>query len=296
MKVDEISSWEAFRAVATHGNFSKAGETLHLTTSQISKRVSKIEGQLGVRLFHRSTRVVRLTEEGHALLPRVNTILADLHALESTFQQNQELSGRVHVTCVPFVAHRLLIPVLKEFEKDYPNIQVHLELSKKFANIIETGIDLAIRIETPKDSELIYRKLVPNELIFCASPKYLKERATPREPSDLLKHNLLALDIHDRCKFKNTSAKLGNFTKTRKLHCGNGVFLTEMAIRDGGILVRSKWAVEEQLENGELVEVLANHPLETFGHIYAVIPSKRFLAPRVRVFLERVVAHASQWH
>ena len=111
MKVADLASWEAFLSVARHGGFSPAGKALHTSTSQISKQIAKLEAQLGVRLFHRSTRVVSLTDEGRALAPKISAALADLASIESSFADSRELSGTVRVTCVPFVAHRLLLPV-----------------------------------------------------------------------------------------------------------------------------------------------------------------------------------------
>lgn len=290
MKIEELSAWEAFLGVAKHGNFSKAAKALRVPLPQVSKRISKLESQLEVRLFNRTTRVVSLTSEGKALLPKINSIIEDLKEVEDSFEKEQNLSGTIKVTSVPFVAKKLLLPTLNEFTKKHPKIHIELELSKKFMNIVESGFDMAIRIESPKDSDLVYRKLAPNDLIFCATPTYLKsKKKKPKTPEDLKDHDLLMLSIHRRCKFINSDIKLREFEKSKKITCENGVFLTEMALNSMGILVRAKLDVEDKLKTGELVQVLKNHPLETFGHIYAVIPNKRYLAPRVRAFLDFVV-------
>ena len=110
------------------------------------------------------------------------------------------------MTCVPFIAHTLLLPALDRFMKLHPGIHIELELSESFVNIVESGFDMAIRIETPKDSDLVYRKLAPNDLIFCASPDYLKKnKAKLTNTEDLKNHDLLMLSIHRRCRFKNSS-------------------------------------------------------------------------------------------
>jgi DNA-binding transcriptional LysR family regulator len=297
MKIEEIAIWEAFYGVAKYGNFSKASKALQIAVPQLSKRIAKLEDRLGVRLFQRSTRIVSLTDEGKALLPKVTSLLEDWSGIESSFESShQKLLGTIRVTCLPFIAHRLLIPILGDFMKLHPGIHVELELSEKILNLIESNIDLAIRIEEPEDTELIYRKLVPNELIFCASPRYLKNSKAPlKEPAHLHKHQMLMLDLHRECRFRDGSYKLKAFANSRKLSCENGAFLTDLALNDFGVLVRSIWDVREHLHKGELVQVLKKHPLETFGHIYAVIPSRRFLAPRVRTFLDFVVERASKW-
>lgn len=296
MKIEELPIWEAFYGVAKHGNFTRAAQMLRVPLPQLSKRVSKLEGQLGVRLFQRSTRVVTLTDEGKALMPKVASILEELSSLETLFENSEKITGTIRITSVPFIAHRLLIPVIEEFNKQNPEVEIHLDLSEKLENILESNFDVAIRIQEPKDSDLVYRKLLPNDLVFCASPKYLKKKPAPKNPTDLQNHDLLALSIHRNCRFKNEGLKLGDFYNSRSITCENGWYLTELALRDFGVLARSIWDVQDYLKSGQLVQVLKKYPLETFGHIYAVIPSRRFLAPRVRIFLDFLLKYASKWH
>lgn len=264
---------------------------------QISKRVSKLEDLLGVALLQRSTRVVNLTDEGKALLPKVTAILEDLASLEAGFEGGKEISGTIRIASVSFVAHRLLLPAITKFKMTYPNVKIDLDLSEGLLNLLEANIDLAIRIEQePEDSSLVYRKLAANELVLCASPKYLERNKSPlRTPRDLKHHELLTLDIHEECAFLNNSIRLKELANSKKITCSNGWFLTQLALEGWGILVRSRWDVQEHLKNGALVQVLKKHPLENFGHIYAVIPSRRFLAPRVRKFLDFIVEQAEVW-
>ena len=125
---------------------------------------------------------------------------------------------------------------------------------------------------------------------------YLKKNSWPLEnPDDLKKHALLNLSIHERCRFKNNSKKLGDYSTSKILTCEDGVFLTNMALEGMGVLVRSIWDVQDHLKKGKLVQLLNQYPLETFGHLYAVIPNRRFLAPRVRAFLEFIVMQSKLW-
>jgi len=229
-------------------------------------------------------------------LPKIQSILEDLGEAEALFENQQTLSGTVKVTCVPFVAHRLLLQVLPEFMTLHPKIHLELELSESFLNIIDAGFDMAVRIETPRNSDLVYRKLAPNDLVFCASPEYLqKNRAPLRSPNDLAHHQLLMLSVHRKCRFEKSELVLGEFERYKTLTCENGALLTDMAVNGQGVLVRSIWDAREHFRSGSLVQVLQKHPLETFGHIHAVVPSKRYLAPRVRAFLDFVVAKAADW-
>lgn len=296
MKVDDISAWEAFQNVAKHGSFSAAARFLKVPTPQISKRIARLESQLGIRLFQRTTRVVSLTDEGKSLLPKIESILEDLHEAENLFESRKKISGSVKVTCVPFIAHRLLLPVLGDFFEKNPHIHVVLELSESFRNLVQEGYDMAIRIETPKDSDLIYRRLAPNDLIFCASPAYLERNSKElQSPIDLMNHDLLSLSIHNRARFIAKDYTLGDFSSSKKITCEDGVFLTDMALKGMGVLVRSILDVQDHLEKGHLVEVLEDYRLETFGYLHAVIPSKRFLAPRVRSFLDFVLQQSQHW-
>jgi len=296
MKIDELSLWEAFQGVAIQKSFSKAAKILRVGAPQLSKRINKLESQLGVRLFTRSTRQVALTDEGQSLLPKVNSILEDLQGLETSFESKQRIEGTVRITCVPFIAHRFLLPLLKNFMKRHPDVQIDLELSEGFVNLVESNTDLAIRIDDgPSDSSLVYRKLAPNQLILCASPGYLKKAKAPlQRPSDLKRHDVLMLDVHSGCRFEKGSQTLGEFVKDERIACNNGWFLTELALQNFGVLVRSELDVQVHLKSGALVQVMKNHPIEAFGNIYAVIPSRRYLAPRVRALMDFI--SASPWH
>ncbi len=297
MKIDEISAWEAFQGVATHGNFSKAAKALRIGVPQLSKRVARLEDLLGVRLFARSTRVVMLTEEGKALLPKVNTLLDDLTGIEASFEESQELSGTVRVTCVSSMARGLLIPVLTRFAKLHPKVHVEVDLSERLESLVESGYDVAIRIhDEPEDSTLVYRKLIPNRLILCASPKYLKSTSLPiKRPADLREHPLMMFSAVEECRFKDGSYRLVDLAKKKRITCDTGWFLTELALSGAGVLVRSITDVRDHLKKGTLIQVLENYPVEAFGDVYAVTSSRRYLAPRVRAFLDFLAECATEW-
>ena len=296
MKIEEIPVWEAFVGVARYGGFSSASQALGVGIPQLSKRVAKLEADLGIRMFQRTTRSVTLTEEGRALLPRVVSALEDLASIESSLESQENLSGTLRLTSIPFVAQRLLLPVFTEFMARHPNVRIELDLSEQMLNIVEANVDLAIRIQEPGDTQLVYRKLAANDLVLCASPQYIKDHKKPlTEPKHLRDHSILMMDIHAPVRFKSGVGKLADFVGEARLRCNNGWYLTELAKQDFGVLVRSIWDVQPMLESGELVQVMKKHPLQNFGHIYAVIPSRRFLAPRVRSFLDFLLAKSESW-
>lgn len=296
MNLDDLTGWKAFIAVADYGNFARASKETRISVSILSKRVAKLESHLGVRLFQRSTRAVSLTDEGVALLPNIKTVAEELTRLESIFSGRKELTGTVKVAAVPFIAHNFLIPIIRRFQDKNPKVKIELLLSEQVLNLIENNIDIAIRIDTPEDSDLIYRKLVPNQLVLCASPKYLKRNTHPiRTPSDLHHHRLVFLRLHSDCKFLGTRIKLKEFSARKTIESDSGAFLTDLALNDFGILVRSIWDVQKHMNEGRLVQVLGKYPLETFGHIYAVIPNRTFLPPRTQAFYEFFLEQAKTW-
>lgn len=288
MKIEDIGLWQAFHGVATQGNFSQAAKAMKVGLPQLSKRVGRLEDTLGVRLFTRSTRNVALTDEGRSLLPKVTAMLDEWESLETAFDSRKALSGTIRITSVPFVAHRFLVPVLAKFREQHPLVKFEVELSESMVNLIEANIDLALRIhDDPKDTTLVYRALAPNELVLCASPEYLKRNPAPlKKPFDLRQHQTLILNIHRKVKFKEGLGRLGDFATAGSIQCDNGWYLTELALSGFGILARSRWDVADYLKSGKLVRVLERHPLEPFGNIYAVIPTRKLLAPRIRMLLD----------
>lgn len=262
---------------------------MRIHPSQLSKQVARLEEELGVRLFTRSTRSVKLTPEGQEVLPRVSSLLEDIEGLEASFQQEKSLRGTIRLTAVPFLARRFLLEAMAQFRATHSKVEFELDLSEGLRNLVDDQFDLALRIHAePSDSSLVYRQLLPNQLIFCASPSYLKRAGAPRRLTDLEHHQVLMLDVHRRCQLKETGARLGDYVRPAALRCNDGAFLTEAALAGEGILLRSLWDVQEHLESGSLIQVLKAHPLAPFGHIYAVLPGRRLLTPRVRAFVDHL--------
>ncbi|MEK6773109.1 MAG: LysR family transcriptional regulator [Bdellovibrionota bacterium] len=288
MKIEDLNSWQAFISVAKFGNFSKAANILNLSLPQISKRISSLEEALGVRLFQRSTRVVKITEEGKALLPKAEMLLSDAASMENLFDSKKEKpTGTVRISAVPFLADQILVPLIQMVKTKYPEIFIELDLSEKFVDLVDSNIDIALRIDSdPVDSNLVYKKLFPNELVCCASPKYLKSMSKPiKTPKDLIHHKVLAMKIHNKCRFGNSNVKVGDIINSNLVSCESGWFLRQLARKDLGILIRSTIDVGPLIKSGQLVPILQSYPLGAFGNVYAVIPSRRLLAPRVRVVL-----------
>lgn len=296
MKIEDLSLWEAFYKIAIDGSFSAAAKKLNLNPPQLSKKITKLESELGVRLFYRSTRRLSLTEEARSILPHIKTLLEDYSSIEDTFQNSKEVEGTIRLTCSIGLANRMLAPILNDFCSLYPKVRFELDVTDTILDMIESQIDIAIRIQNPVESEMVYRKLCPNDLIFCASPNYLKKCKFPvKKLQDLHKHPLLMFQNYERCKIDGTSFSLADFKSSKKISLNSGTLMTELAKYNGGIAVRSLWDVEHYLKNKDLVQILPEFKIINPIDIYAVIPSRRLLAKRVQAFLYFLQEKAKQW-
>jgi DNA-binding transcriptional LysR family regulator len=295
MKIRDLSVWESFYWVAKEGSFTRASKRQRLGLPHLSKRIAKLEDDLGVRLFQRSTRKVSLTHEGRGLFPVVQSFLEDAQSLEERFETKEEISGTIRMSCVTAFAHRKIAPLITKFNELHPKVRFELEITDSLIDLIDNQIDLAIRVQEPAGSEFVFKKLIPNELVVCASPEYLKKAKKIRTPEDLLSHRILTLQVYEDCRFGRSTLSVGDLMKARAIHCENGLFLTELARQGGGVAIRSIWDVESLLRSKQLIQVLERFPLESYGNIYAVIPNRRLLAQRVRAFITFLESEMKNW-
>lgn len=296
MKIRDLSMWESFDRVANEENFARAAKMLRIGPSLLSKRIKALEDELGVRLFQRSTRKVSLTQEGRALLPRVKALLEDAKGLEDQFEAEREVAGTIRMTCLPAFANRVIAPLIADFSRRYPKVEFEIDASEGIVDLIDSQMDLAIRVQAPEGADFVFKELIENRLVLCASPAYLKKaRHRVQGPADLKHHRILTLPVYAGCRFKNSSLTLGDLAGSVKIRAESGAFLTELARAGAGIAVRSLWDVRPFLDSGELVRVLAKDVIEPFGHVYAVIPNRRLVSRRVRAFVDDLSEAAKGW-
>ncbi len=289
MEIRDLQLWQTFLAVAQEKNFSKAAVALRTNAPNVTKRISSLEGALGTRLFNRTTRVVSLTQEGEALLPGVQLLLEQARELEAKASDRAELSGLIRLTCFHWLAHRWLTPLLVEFQELHPQVRIELLLTDQVVDLVQEQVDLAIRVQEPKGADFVFRELSPNRLAICASPAYLKKAPPLRTPADLANHRLLALSVHRDVRFARGGARLGELFSRRSIVCESGPYLTDLAVAGAGVAIRASYDVAGFVREGKLVECLARHPLESYSSVYLVIPQKRYLTNRVRVFTDFLV-------
>lgn len=185
--MDTLGRYRVFVQIAEMGSFTRAAHTLDLPRASVSAAIQQLEKELATRLFHRTTREVRLTTDGTQLLERVRALLADAEEVMQLFQAPQrQVSGRLNVDVPSRIARRVIAPALPAFLRSYPRLQLALGSSDRRIDLVHEGVDCAIRVGTLGDSSLVVRPIGHIALINCASPAYLRERGVPERPEDLV--------------------------------------------------------------------------------------------------------------
>ncbi len=287
--MDRLSGLTAFVRTADLGSFAAAGRVLGLSASAVGKAVSNLEHQLGVRLLQRSTRSIRLTEEGRLFHERCRRVLDDLDDAQASLAQAVAVPrGRLRVS-VPIVSYHFLLPVVPEFVSRYPEVELDIDFNDRIVDMIEEGVDVAIRSGDLPDSRLISRTLRPFQMLLCAAPSYLERFGLPDCPRDLNQH------IAIRFRFPN-SGKLQDWPLTMPegeselrmrtaFSCNNMEAVRGATVAGLGIGCMPDFLVRSTLAEGKLRTVLDDF-IDEPGHFHLIWPSNRHMSPKVRVFVD----------
>jgi DNA-binding transcriptional LysR family regulator len=280
--LDELRTFER---IAQAGSLSAAARELRIAPAGVSKRLDDLEARLGVRLVHRSTRGLILTEEGVTVLQDVRDLLDSAEALERKFQaQKGVVAGRLHVAAPSRFGERYVVPAVADFLERYEGAEVSLYLNDRYHDLIGEGLDLAIRIGSSPDSAHVTRKIAVSERIVCAAPAYLERMGTPVRPDELTGHACLVLGNKDVWSFRHQGH--GRRVKVpARVHCHDGDVVLDLCRRGLGIALKSVWDVFEDVESGRLVPLLTQYNVEDDAEIFVLLPARRFVPPRVRAFI-----------
>jgi len=285
-----LSNMQLFVRVVEQGSFSAAARFLGVTPSSVSRQVSQLESELGARLFNRTTRRQSLTEAGEIYLRHASRIVADLEEARLAVSRLAETpSGTLHVTVEADFAVAYLAPILPDFLDRYPELQLRLSTSAATMDLVEGGIDLAIRIGHLEDSSLIARKIATSHSRLCASPGYLAGHGTPTHPSELEAHSCLSFRTElgkNHWVFELPQGSL-EVPISGRLNANSLVLLRSVALAGQGIIMIPTWMIRSELKHGLLVPLLGDFPLVPPGTpIHAVFAHNRHLAPKVRAFVD----------
>ncbi|WP_460805007.1 LysR family transcriptional regulator [Microbulbifer agarilyticus] len=281
-----IQHLKLFVRVAATRNISQAGKELGLSAAVASAHLNKLEESVGVRLLNRTTRKVSLTEEGEAFLPHAEDVLESVAAAEASVGSARTMpSGVLRIAAPASFGRMHLVPALADFMAEYPNLRVDLRLSDAMVDLVEGGFDIAIRNAKLLDSSLIARKLASDRRIVCAAPSYLEKFGFPESPRDLERHRCLHLSGLDTWEFADGAGSV-RIKTSGALRADNGEVVRDACVAGLGIAQSSVWCVYEQLAAGELVELLNDYPSLSDTSIWAVYPSSRLLALKVKAFVD----------
>ncbi len=287
----DIQDLQIFARVAAMQNLSAVGAELGLTPGTISKRVQALEEALAVRLFERTTRSIRITDEGKRFLEHVQRVLAELDLARSSMAASSgKPVGRLRVSAPQIVGHKYIAPALTGFLAEFSDIEVQLDITDRHVNLHEEGYDVAIRCGALTDSTLIAKRLANDRTIICGSPEYLAEAGAPNTPDDLSSHRCLMLGDSWSWSFgtgaQETTVRIG-----ARLRSDSSAVLKCGAIAGMGLMRTTELSVADHLASGRLVSVLSNFIDNSSTGIYALYVSGRHVLPRQRVFLD----HMAEW-
>lgn len=289
ISLERLTGIVAFARAASYGSFTAAARSLSVSPSAVSKTIQRLEQQLGLRLFTRTTRSLVLTPEGRDLHERALQLLrAAEDVVQSAAAARAEPSGTLKIAAPLPIGTRLLAPALPEFRRRHPRVRIDLRLNDRFVNLVEEGIDVAIRLGHLPDSNLISRGFAPVRVSAFASPAYLAARGAPRKPEDLKDHDCVNFRYQAsgqtfRWLFQSGSRTL-EFTPDAAIVVDVSEAVVEVLAAGGGIGMAASWIAAPYVERGLLAPVLGEFSVDR-STITAVWPESRRGSPNVKAFL-----------
>lgn len=286
--MDLLLSMKVFAAVVDGGSFAAAAARLDTSRAMASKQVQKLEEHLGTRLLNRTTRKLSLTETGRAFYERSVQIVSDVEEAEQIAgQMTRAPRGELKVTVPLSYGQHRLAPIIAEYSRHYPDVRINISLSDRKVDLVEEGFDLAIRIGSLPQSDLIARKIGGARNLVCASPAYLARAGTPATPADLSAHPCLGYTLTGtgtEWRLEGPGATV-SVPVSGPIKADNGDMLRLAAVNGCGIIFQPQFIVAGDLAAGRLVRVLPEWQSGELG-IYAVYPSRKHLSAKVRTFVD----------
>ena len=276
------------------GSLAGAARRLGITPMVASRRLAALERELGVRLVHRTTRSLSLTAEGEAFLPHAEAMLEDeANAIASVRPSEAGASGLLRVTASTPFGRTQIAPMLPDFLRRNPEVQVDLLLSDRVVDIVAGGIDLAIRIAPLRDNTLVARRLADSRRVLCAAPAYLADHPAPTQLADLADHQCLPISGNLHWSFQHAGREVQQRISGR-FSSNSAEAVHEACLGGLGIGLLALWYVQPELDSGQLVELPLTNAAPSALDIWAVYPTARMVPPKVRAFIEALSRHLGQ--
>jgi DNA-binding transcriptional LysR family regulator len=289
--LDKFQEMKTFVGVVDAGSFVKASETLAMSKPAVSRYVIELESRLGVRLLHRTTRKLSLTEEGELFYARCNNLLLDVAEAEAEITaRSGEAVGLIKINAPVTFGILHLGRVWGQFRRQHPSVTLDVTVSDRIVDLVDEGFDIAIRIASLPSSSLISRKLATTRMVLCASPKYLKKAGKPKHPHELVDHSVLAYSYwstRDEWEFNSPAGKVSVKTKPF-MHSNSGDICRAGALDDQGIILQPTFLIGQDLQSGALVEILPEFRSLELG-IYVMYPTRKHVSPKVRLLIDHLL-------
>jgi DNA-binding transcriptional LysR family regulator len=300
--LERLTGLIAFARAASLGSYSAAARALSVSPSAVSKSVQRLEQQLGLSLFTRTTRSLVLTPEGRDLHERALRLLRDAEAIEqAALAARAEPSGTLKVTASLPIGIHLLGPALPRFRARYPKLTIDLRLSDRIVDIVEEGIDVALRIGELADSGLLSRRLAPVGVCACASPAYLARRGVPAHPDDLINHDCVATRLQNSGQLMRWPFRIGarmvEITPDPGIIVDASDGVAAVLAAGGGIGISATYIAAPYVARGDLVPILTRFAVERSA-ITVLWPESRRGSPNVKAFLDflgEVIPSPAPW-
>ncbi len=289
--MNKLKEIQAFVSVTEAGSLTAAALREKVTPVMMGRRIDALEKRLGVKLLHRSTRHLAVTQQGVVFLDHCRKLLADLEEAERLVTEGRrKVTGHLVVSTPAAFGRKHVAPHASAFVAENPELRVSFNLTDRVVDLVREGYDLGVRIGGVIDPSFVAIKLADNRRLVCATPRYLARRGRPRTLDDLSHHNCLAFNLQggqQRGWYFQKNGKPVTMRVSGNLDCNDGELLHRWSLEGLGLAWRSTWEIQRELSSGELVTVLDKFALPSYD-IMAVYPQQRHVPAKVRLFVDRL--------
>lgn len=297
--MDHISRIYQFLEVVKQGSFAAAARQLGVSGPALSKQVAALEAQLGVKLLHRTTRQVRLTEAGALYSERARRALDDIQEAEKRILELKDCpTGLLRISLPMSFGRQYLAKPLAEFAQRYPDVIVDVELDDRMVDVIAEGFDVAVRIASLKDSGMVARKLANCPVVLCASPAHLQRHGTPETLVELSQQPAIIYSKQSNINEWRLTQANGNKASValQKRFCANNAeMMLEACLQGIGVAMLPIFTAAPYLQSGRLVQLLPEYSFAQVPGIYALFPQNRYLSTKVRLFIDTLIEESKHW-
>ena len=285
----QFEDMSVFVSVVDNNSFSLTGRRLRMSTSLVSSRIARLERALGTRLLNRTTRKIDVTPSGQRFYEESIFILQAVSRAQARASQEMDTpKGPIKISVPVSFSQSILQPAIVDFNKQYPDIHLQLEITDRFSDLVEDRIDVALRLGQMEDSNFKARILAPVKKCIVASPNYLTRKGTPLTPDALQDHNCLLLRFPGSKQFRwllEADGEAASQVISGSIDATNTLALKQMAREGIGLSMQYLWDVKDDIANGLLVSVLDEYIPEDC-HLHAIYPYEKYIPARIRIFVD----------